>query len=78
MKYAIEVPNETALMDEPAEPAQLPALIAAAKKLSRKKDPESGFPQMIYLLAFKDRKAVGQIIYAGGKAVDADGEFYAE
>lgn len=77
MKYAIETPNDTSLLDEPAAADQLPKLIAEAKKLSRRKDPETGYPQTIYLLAFQDHKAVGQLVYSGGKVTDADGEFYA-
>ena len=77
MEYAIEVPNKTDLLANPVAADQLPALIAQAKKLSRKKDEETGFPQTIYLLAFKDGPPVGQLVFSGGECVDADGEFYA-
>jgi hypothetical protein len=67
LTYAIETPGAESLATEPVPAAELPALKAKARRLSRKIYKESGMDgPSVYLLAFDGSRAVGQFVYYGG------------
>lgn len=77
MFYAIEKPNSEEMLTEFQPSSQLKALMAKARRLSGKRNPETCDYDSVYLIAATSpyrADACGQIVYYGGAISWKDGE----
>lgn len=75
--YAIEKPNSEEMLTEFQSASQLKALMAKARRLSAKRNPDTCDYDTVYLIAAKApyrADACGQIVYYGGAISWKDGE----
>ena len=77
MFYAIEKPNSEEMLSDFQPATKLAALQAKARRMSRKRDPETDDYNLVYLLASQTpyrADACGQFVYYGGAICWKDGE----